>query len=923
MSTRDLELEASETRTADADAAVPDGPAASSGVTRRWRRVRRIAVWLLVVGVGLALVASGLVVWTVRRSFPQYAGTIAMPGLTAPVTVHRDGYGVPQIYAETETDLFAAQGYVHAQDRFWEMDFRRHLTGGRLSELFGASQVGNDAFLRTLGWRRVAEREWQLLSPQARRYLQAYAAGVNAWIADNGGADASGAKSLEYVVRGLTSGDYTVKPWDPIDSIAWLKAVAWELRGNFDDEATRATLLAEGLSRDQIAALYPVYPYDRLRPVLDQGTAAGDGPRVRSAVTPAGRTPAVGDGAVPDTVWREAAPTLRALGGAVRALPGALASGEAGIGSNAWVVSGDLTASGKPLLANDPHMMPSMPGLWYQIGLHCTCRFEVAGFSLSGIPGVVIGHNGRIAWGLTNLVPDVIDLYLEKVDGDRYFDGTTWRPLQGRQERIEVAGGDPVSVTVRATKHGPLLSDRLSDLLAIAARPPLDPSGSPMPGRVPTPTPALDPAFPGIPAPAVATPYAVALRWTALDPGRAVEGLFGINRAVDWAQFRAAAQLLDVPAQNLVYADVDGNIGYQVPGRIPVRGKGDGTWPVPGWDPAYDWVGYIPFAELPRALNPASGVIATANQPPTGPGYPHKITADWVYGYRSQRIHDLLTERVARDKLTVDDMRAIQFDNRNGFAPVLVPALLSVPLGDDTGDVVRARRLLAGWDFQQPAESPAASSAAAAFYNATWRHLLRRTFDELPEPAGPGGDERWWEIVRSLLAQPRSPWWDDRTTASIQARDDILKAAMRDAVRELTGRLGDDPGDWRWGELHTLMLANDTFGRSGIAPVEWLFNRGPVAVAGGGGIVNATGWRPGEGYEVTFVPSMRMIVDLSDLDGSRWAQLSGTSGHAFHPNYDDQVELWRTGRDTRMRWRTPSVESAAEHTLTLEPSRVG
>ena len=284
-----------------------------------------------------------------------------------------------------------------------------------------------------------------------------------------------------------------------------------------------------------------------------------------------------------------------------------MGDGGPGIGSNSWVVGGSHTATGKPLLANDPHLSPSMPGIWYQMGLHCECEFNVEGFTSSGVPGVVIGHNARIAWGFTNLDPDVTDLYLERVDGDRVFDGSTWTPLVRRDEVIKVAGGAAITITVRSSKHGPLLSDRSRDTLTMAARPAVDPSGSPVPSASPAPTPSLDPAAPGVPGPAAASPYAVALRWTALDPGRTAEALFAIDKATDWTSFRAAAALFEVPAQNTVYADVDGNIGYQSPGRIPVRGKGDGRWPAPGWDPAYDWTGYVPFAELPTVLNPADG----------------------------------------------------------------------------------------------------------------------------------------------------------------------------------------------------------------------------------------------------------------------------------------------------------------------------
>jgi penicillin G amidase len=883
-----------------------------SGIPPR-RRWRRVALWVLGLLLALVLVATGLSVWTVRRSFPELDGRLAMTGLAQPVTVYRDSYGVPQVYAGTEADLFMALGYVHAQDRFWEMDFRRHLTAGRLAEMFGPSLVSTDAFVRTLGWRRAAAAEWSILAPRTRADLRAYADGVNAWIADHGGRAITAAKSLEYGILGVQNSGFTVEKWDPVDSLAWLKAMAWDMRSNMDAEMIRSTLLAYGLSRAQIDQLYPPYPYAMNRPVIKR-VSVRDGAFETAAAAAA------------DRARRDAAPALDSLRRAIRSTAGVLGVARTGIGSNAWVVSGSLTASGRPLLANDPHLRPSLPGMWYQVGLHCACGYDVAGFSFAGVPGVIIGHNARIAWGLTNLSPDVTDLYLEKVDGDRYFDGTAWRPLDQRTEVIRVDGGQPVTITVRATRHGPLLSDRSSDLLAVAARPPMDASAAPLQHVAPGVKPSLDAAAPGVPAPAAATPYAVALRWTALDPGHTSDAIFALNRAANWTQFRAAAALFDVPAQNMVYADVDGNIGYQTPGRIPIRLKGDGLWPAPGWDPAYDWKGFVPFTELPNVFNPPDGVIVTANQPPVGPPAGSRITRDWIsYGYRSQRVFDMIAERAARGKLTVDDMRQMQFDNRNGFAPVLVPALLSAPLdAPDTSTVARARALLKDWDYQQPAESPGRSAAAAAFYNATWRHLMMRTFDELPpgnrEPAREDGS---WQVMAALLAAPTSPWWDDKSTPATETMNDMLVAAMKDAAGELTDRLGSDPTGWRWGDLHTLTLQSETLGRSGIAPVEWLFNRGPVPAAGGVAIVNATSWSVDAGYEVTAVPSMRMIVDLSNLDRSRWIQLTGNSGHAFQANYTNQLDLWRTGRDTPMQWERTSIDKTAEHTLMFEPAPAG
>jgi penicillin G amidase len=883
---------------ASADTAAPAEAVAATPEVQPRRRRRWLRRTLIGIGTALlviVLVATGLVVWSVRRAFPQVGGELALPGLSAPVTVYRDQYGIPQIYAQSAPDLFRAQGYVHAQDRFWEMDFRRHVTAGRLAELFGPSQVSTDAFIRTLGWRRVAEQEWSLLSPEARGYLEAYAAGVNAWIEQTGGASPSGEKSLEYTVLGLLNSDYTIEPWNPVDTMSWLKAMAWDLRGNMSDEIDRAILLGSGLSRDQVADLYPQYPYTRNLPIVD-GYSAG-APTTAGLAGLSGGDPAA-----------DAAPALAGLADAAAVIPALLGTNGAGIGSNSWAVAGEHTSTGKPFLANDPHLGASMPGIWYQNGLHCACEVNVEGYSFSGVPGVIIGHNERIAWGFTNLGPDVTDLYLEQVDGDRYFDGSQWRPVATREEVINVAGSEPVTITVRSTPHGPLLSDRSAELLTIAARPPVDESGDALHSVDPAPTPSLDPAAPEVPVAAAQSPYGVALRWTALDPNTTAEAIFGLNRADDWDSFRAAAKLFDVPAQNLLYADVDGNIGYQSPGRIPIRAAGDGTYPVPGWDPAYDWTGYIPFDDLPSVLNPDEGWIVTANQAVVGPAYPYLLTEDWSYGFRSQRIREMLAARSAEGPIDAEVIRQMQFDNRNGIAPTLVAALRRLPARPAQAE------LLFDWDFQQGADS-----AAAALFNVFYRNLLLRTFDELPDGRGIDANDRWWIVFDTLLDEPTSPWWDETATSTVEDRDATLGQALADAVAELSSLQGDDPGKWRWGGLHQLALTNATFGTSGIAPIEWLFNRGPAETAGGSSIVNATGWSPLDGYGVDWVPSMRMIVDLSNLDESRWVQLTGNSGHAFHPNYDDQFPLWRVGENLPMRWDRPSIEAAATDTLTLVP----
>jgi penicillin amidase len=825
-----------------------------------------VVVVVLVVSVGATTI--------IRRSFPDRDGTASLPGLDARVTVLRDDRGVPQIYASTAADLFRAQGYVHAQDRFFEMDLRRHITAGRLSELVGPSEdaLNTDKVVRTLGWRRVAEQELPLLSPTTRSYLQAYADGVNAYLAHR----SQSQLGVEYALLGLTLPDYRIEPWTPVDSLAWLKAMAWDLKSNYTDEITRSRLAAT-LPVKRINQLYPPYPFDQHAPILSdadlqQSQSASDVP-VAALRTASARH------------------ALEAAQHALDAIPDLVGPGD-GVGSNSWVVSGAHTTTGMPLLANDPHLAPSVPSIWYQMGLHCqqvddTCPFDVAGFTFSGLPGVIIGHNDRIAWGFTNLGPDVTDLYLERTLNDTVEVDGSYEPLAERTETIDVRGGDPVTITVRSTKHGPIVSDVIDSVRAAGSNPIVN-------GELDT------------------TSYDVALSWTALQPGRTADAIFQLDAARDWDGFRAAARLFEVPAQNLVYADVDGNIGYQAPGKIPVRSAGDGRWPVPGWQSRYDWTGYVPFEDLPHVLNPKEGMVVTANQAVSDDVTPF-LTDDWDYGFRSQRIRELLEKK---PKLSAADMSRIQMDNRNPMAPTLVPLLLAVDFSKDAF-TREAQQLLSGWDFTQPPDS-----AAAAYYNAVWRQLLRLGFDdELGQDLAADGGDRWFEVVSLLLKRKDDPWWDNKATpGAVENRDEIVRQAMTAARIELTKSLGKDPTHWQWGRLHRLDLHHAVLGGPTVpTPVRWLVNRGPWDLGGGSSLVDATGWDAHAGYAVDWVPSMRMVVDLGDLDRSTWVNLTGASGHPMDAHYTDQTDAWAQGRTYPWPFSEEAVRKASDDELLLRP----
>ena len=860
--------------------------------SRRPRRLRALFITLGIV-LSIALGATGLGVWTVTRSFPALSGTLTLSGLDGDVTVYRDDAGIPQIVASTAADLFLAEGYVHAQDRFWEMDFRRHVTAGRLSELFGESQVGTDTFVRTLGWRAVAEQEVKLLDSTTLGYYTAYARGVNAYLSDHQGADLS----LEYATLALQNPGYTPEPWTAADSVAWLKAMAWDLRSNLDDEIDRA-LLAPTLSTDEIALLHPDYPYATHPTIV--GGAAGETSPSDAAQPP---TSASADARHPRSSVLSA--PLASLRAALASVPELLGPAGGEIGSNSWVVAGAHTDTGKPILANDPHLGAVMPSVWYQVGLRCEkvtaeCPFDVAGYSFSGLPGVIIGHNSRIAWGFTNLGPDVADLYLERITGSNYeYDGAL-KPLTVRGEKIKVAGGSDVKIEIRSTEHGPIVSGLTSQFGRIA-------SDFPAVEGVPAP-PATDAAATSPPATAQ-----LSLQWTALTPGRTASAIFALNTASNWTDFRAAAALFDVPSQNLTYADVDGNIGYQAPGLIPIRTAGDGTLPVPGWTSAYGWSGYLPFDQLPYSYNPPSGFIVTANNAAVDAAYPAMITKDWDLGYRAAQITTRLQTLLDSGMpVTTADMSSIQADNYSAAAATLVPVLQKLAVTPTTADAVA---LFTDWDYNLDADSP-----AAAYFSIVWRNLLADVFATLPDGTALTGGDRSIAVVAALLDTPANPWWTSEELGTV-GRDKTLTRVLERASAEGAKLMGPNTARWTWGSIHTLELTNASFGESGIGPIEWLFNRGPYPVAGGSSVVNAVGWDATVGYSVNWVPSMRQVVSLADFDRSTWVNLTGASGHAFHPNYTDQTPLWQHHQTRSWLFDLTAVKKAATDTLTLSPTR--
>jgi len=869
------------------------------------RLIRLLVATLLV----LALVVGGLGAAITWRALPQTNGRLVVAGLDSAVTIIRDDAGIARILADTPHDLFLAQGYVHAQDRMWQMEVWRHISAGRLSELFGASTLENDRYVRVLGWRDAAKRDLEAMSPTTRAALDAYAEGVNAWLTGH-----RGSLALPFVVTALRSGTgglggYDPEPWTPLDSVAWQKVQAWNLGGNLDEEIFR--MLADARLGDPALtdSLFPAYragapiitPADRL--AAKAGPAAG----VRPAAAGAGPARAPGVAVTPTAEQAAAWRSIAAAGDRTLAIAGLGGSGplagEGGLGSNNWVVSGSLSATGGALLANDPHLGIGMPSVWYMNGLHCrnvsaACPYDVVGVSFPGTPAVVLGHNGRIAWGATNVDPDVQDLFVERIDAanvGNYLAGAESVPFTVRRETIRIAGGGSETIEVRSTRHGPLLNDvdiRLEDA------PP------------------------------------VALRWAATtEVDGTLEAILRLNTAADFEQFRAALSGYGSPAQHFVYADVDGHIGYQLPGRIPIRAGGaTGSRPVAGDSGAAEWTGYIPFAELPWQYDPAGGLIVTANNAPTDEAYPHRLGDQWDFGYRAERIADRL-ERAAADGISIDEIHDIQLDTTPLRAARLQRSLAAPAVVAATDDGKAMLELIRTWKLGCPSDS-----RGCAAYHAFEYRLLGAIFeDELGTLARDYvGGAASFETAMALLERPDDPWWDDtRTDGRRETAPVIVTRALDRAAAELRTSLGS-PESWTWGAMHRASFREETLGASGIAPLEWYLNRGPVPVSGAPGAVLNNHHRPELGYadpskpgseatgldrvfDVAVAPSYRLTIDLSDLDGARIVQTTGQSGNAFDAHYGDLIERWSKGEWLALPWDRDAMLVGAAATLTLQP----
>lgn len=803
------------------------------------RFARRLTTGVAV-GALVILGALGAGLWWAQRSIAVWSGAARVVGLRQPLEIVRDRHAVPHIFAATELDAYFGLGYVHAQDRLWQLELNRRLGSGRLSELFGRDALARDRLFRTVGLRRAAERDIARSSDVARLALEAYVGGINAFLASDP------PLPPEFALLG-------VKPesWVAADAVVWLKMMAWILASNMDSELWRWRL-SQRLSPVELAEFFAPYPGDE---PIDLGELpAPYGERLRP--TGARGSPAGSDAK--------------------------------GLGSNNWVVGGGRTQTGKPLLANDPHLRLTSPSIWYLAHLSAP-GLNVIGASMPGLPGVILGRNDAVAWAFTNTGSDTQDLFLEKLvpgDPSRYQTPTGPRRFELAREVIGIKGEPDEILEVRISRHGPVISS----IYPAAAQ--LVPEG-----------------------------HVLALGWTALSPGDStLQFTLSAARARDASELREAARHFHAPPQNILYADTAGSIGFIAAGRVPRRSSESsfrGLLPAPGWLESSDWKGFIPFEELPSSINPASGHIVTANQKITPPGYPHWLGAEWAEPYRAERI-DALIEQTPRH--SVESFRRMQLDVQSGSARAMLPLLLGALPPESAGLDERERallRALAAWDFEMRAEA-----VEPLVFSAWIRQLAREIYaDELGELF----EDAWAErigFLRDVLSGggPQAHWCDDVATSQKEACSGRISRALHAAVNDLVARYGRDVTSWRWGRAHRARARH--FPMTRVPLLRDVFDI-VTETSGATHTVNVGAYSIDDAqapFESRHAAGFRAVYDLADLEASRFLINAGQSGHVMSAHYRDWAEPWLRGELVPMLTERARVEPGALGVLRLTPS---
>lgn len=778
----------------------------------------------IVAGLGISvlviLIAGALFLHhLITKSFPVTHGSIPLPGLHTSVDVYRDDYGIPHIHASDEHDLMMAVGFAQAQDRLWQMDVLRRAGEGRLSEIFGKSTIQFDMLFRTINLHKVADSIRTHLSPESEQILENYAQGVNAFIDQN-----RGKFPVEFDIL-----NYTPEHWTVEHSILTSRLIAWELNLAWWTDLTYGEIAAK-VSPQKLKEILPAYP-DSIPPTVQTLTTG------------------------------KHAAQLHSLLDAGRAYRSFFGLGGLEAGSNAWVVDSSRSISGKPILANDPHLAMPAPSRWYEAHLSAP-GWNVAGVMVPGVPLIVLGHNDSAAWGMTNAMIDDADFFIEQTDSSRpgmVRFGKEWRPIESHTEKIYIGSADSTTIEVRSTSHGPIIN-------------------------------SVHPSFQhGDSTGSSSSP--IAMRWTGLEVSDEISAFTRMNKAGSLSEFEQGVKELTVPAQAVVYADVDGNIAYWTAGRVPIRQSGNPMLPLPGWTGDAEWKGFIPFDQLPQVKNPPEGFIACANQRIADKSYPYYLSTLWEPPSRITRIRELLH---AADHFSSVDFEQFQQDISSPFARDAVRYLLAAyndSSASKTPEISDALTYLHNWDYRFTK-----TDIATTIFNVFFVKLLHNIFED---EMGPDVFNDFvffgaipYRVTGQLLAADSSAWFDKAGTTQIETKNQILRKSLEDAISELRTSSGEEMKTWQWGNLHTVTFTHP-FGLQ--KPFDRVFNIGPFPIAGGGTTVMKTEYKMSLPFATSVGPSMRQIVDLASPKSASIVITSGESGQAYSKHYDDQTSLWLNG----------------------------
>lgn len=780
---------------------------------------KRIVIWsgsiILVLLVAAAIFANAFAM----KSMPKVEGTVHVSGLQKSVQVTRDEKGVPHIKAENAHDLYFSQGYVQAQDRLFQMDLSRRQASGALSEVVGKTALDKDKLFRTLGLRRAAEASVNQYTGEAKDALESFADGVNAFIKE---AKKDGKLPVEFHLLG-----YEPAEWTTVDSLTIGKYMAFDLGGHWHGQAFRFWAL-QHLSKDQAYELFPTYPKDapRLLAQLNDLNVNVEKSFAKAIIPPESN------------------------------------------GSNNWVVSGEKSASGMPILADDPHLSLATPSIWYQTHLEMK-DINVSGVIFAGVPGVMLGHNKQIAWGVTNTGPDVQDLYIEKRNPDNpneFLYNEKWEKATIVKEPIKVKDGKTIPYEVTITRHGPVISE-----FAYKNK---------------------DEAV-------------FALKWTALEPSAELKAVLNMNKATNWTEFESALEDFHTPTQNFLFASTDGTIAYKANGNIPIRKKGDGILPVPGWTDEYEWEGYIPFDKLPKVINPKQGFISTANNKIINDDYPYHISHIWAQPYRQMRIQEFLQEK---DQLTAKDLQELQMDQKNlharEFAPVFLKELNKVNVSDVEKQGIKE---LTNWDFYDNKEK-----AAPLIFHLWMKEISNTLFSkEIPKDVMElfeGKQQVIDELIRKQMNGENSVWF-----SKYGGFTEVLHTSYSKVMKKLEKQYGSDVTKWKWGEYHQLSFTHPMSKSSDV--LAFFFNREkPVPIGGSNITVQAASY--GDDGIVNHGASWRFVIDTKDMSNGYHIVGPGQSGHFKSDWYHDQVEDWVHGSYHVTRLSTEGIDGKR---LTLTP----